>query len=276
MIDPVPDPASAQASGHPRGPIDSHCHLQSLAPGERERALDAARERGVEGFLVPAIRLAEAEEILALCHRHADVWCALGVHPHEAASWREGDERRLAELLADPKAVAVGECGLDFFYDHSPRDVQERVLRAQWSLAISLGLPVVVHNRDSNAAMLALAADPAFAGLAADFHSFAGGLDMARELIARGFYLGFSGMITFPKAANVRAVIPHLPADRELVETDTPYLAPVPHRGKPNQPAYVVEIARRLAEERGESEAQAWARTSASFFRLFAKAGVAR
>src|SRR5688572_25331890 len=114
--------------------IDSHCHLQSLPADERERALDVARERGVGGFLVPATRLDEAEEILGFCHRHEDVWCALGVHPHEASSWRAGDERRLAALLADPRAVAVGECGLDFFYDHSPRDVQERVLREQWGL----------------------------------------------------------------------------------------------------------------------------------------------
>jgi TatD DNase family protein len=257
------------------GPIDSHCHLQSLPPDERERALDRARERGVAGFLVPAIRLADAEEVLALCHRHADVWCALGVHPHEASTWREGDDRRLADLLADPKAVAVGECGLDFYYDHSPREVQERALRDQWSLALALGLPVVVHNRDSNALMLALVAEPAMAGLRGDFHSFAGGLDMARDLAARGFYFGLSGMITFPKAANVREVIPHLPPDRLLVETDTPYLAPVPHRGKPNEPAYVVEIARRLAEEMEEREERIWERTGESFFRLFAKARAA-
>jgi len=256
-----------------RGPIDSHCHLQSLPPGERERALDRARERGVSGFLVPAIRLSDAEEVLDLCHRHPDVWCALGVHPHEASSWQAGDDRRLADLLADPKAVAVGECGLDFHYDHSPREAQERALRDQWSLALALDLPVVVHNRDSNAEMLGLVAEPAFAGLRGDFHSFAGGLEMARDLAARGFYLGLSGMITFPKAGNVREVIPEVPADRLLVETDTPYLAPVPYRGKPNEPAYVVEIARRLAEEMGEGEERIWERTGESFFRLFRRAG---
>ncbi|HEY0781179.1 MAG TPA: TatD family hydrolase, partial [Thermoanaerobaculia bacterium] len=191
--------------------IDSHCHLQSLPEGERERALDAARLRGVRGFLVPCIRLDEAEAILAFCHRHADVWCALGVHPHDASTWGPGDRGRLAALLADPKAVAVGECGLDFYYDHSPRDVQERALREQWELAVELGLPVVVHNRDSNEAMLELVREAGFAALTADFHSFAGGLAMGRELIDRGFYLGLSGMITFPKATNVREVIPLLP-----------------------------------------------------------------
>lgn len=252
--------------------IDSHCHLQSLDPDDRERALDEARERGVRGFLVPAIRLADAPELLALCQRHPDVWCALGTHPHEAAGWREGDAERLAELAADPKCVAIGECGLDFHYDHAPRDVQGGVMREQWRVAIDLGLPVVVHNRESNEAMLAAVAEPEFAALQADFHSFAGGLAMAGELIPRGFYLGFTGMITFRAADNVREVIPHLPPDRELVETDTPYLAPVPYRGKPNRPAYVVEVARRLAEERGETYEETCRRTGENFGRLFARA----
>jgi len=268
------------AGGGPDGPgspgaglIDSHCHLQSLAAGERERALDAARERGVRGFLVPATRLDEADDVLDLCHRHPDVWCALGVHPHEAASWRAGDAERLAALLADTRAVAVGECGLDFHYDHAPRTVQLAVMREQWRLALDLGLPVVVHNRESNEAMLDAVREPAFAGLAADFHSFAGGLAMARELLARGCYLGLSGMITFPKADNVREVLGVLPAERALVETDTPYLAPVPHRGRPNRPAYVVEIAQRLAAAIGESPEAVARQTSQNFFRLFAKAG---
>jgi TatD DNase family protein len=264
--------ATAANIANAAGLIDSHCHLQSLRPDERERALDAARERGVRGFLVPAIRLDQCEEILNLCHRHPDVWCALGVHPHDAASWQDGDAERLAALLADPRAVAVGECGLDFYYDHAPRARQEEVLREQWCLAIDLGLPVVVHNRDSNEAMLAIVHEPAFAHLTADFHSFAGGLDMARDLIARGFYLGLSGMITFPKADNVREVLPILPATHGLVETDTPYLAPVPHRGQPNRPAYVVEIAARLAAETGRTAAEVARQTGDNFFRLFARA----
>jgi TatD DNase family protein len=259
-------------TGPVTGLIDSHCHLQSLSPEERERALDLARERGIRGFLVPCIQLSQAEDILALCHQHPDVWCALGVHPHDASTWQPGDQGRLRELLADPKAVAVGECGLDFYYDHSPREVQFQVLREQWELAIELGLPVVVHNRDSNDEMLSVVREEAFRDLQADFHSFAGGLEMGRELIERGFYLGLSGMITFPRADNVREVIPVLPPDRCLVETDTPYLAPIPYRGKPNQPAYVVEIAARLAQETGETPEQVGRRTGENFFRLFAKA----
>lgn len=254
--------------------IDSHCHLQSLEPGDRERALDAARERGVRGFLVPAIRLSDADDVLELCYRHEDVWCALGVHPHEASTWRDGDEERLRGLLADPNAVAVGECGLDFHYDNSPRDVQERVMRDQWDLALELDLPVVVHNRDSNERMLSVVREERFAELKADFHSFAGGLEMARELVAHDFYLGFTGMVTFNRADNVREVIPAVPPDRLLVETDTPYLAPVPHRGRRNEPAFVVEIAQRVAQETDTSLEELAERTTESFFRLFPKAAI--
>jgi len=252
--------------------IDSHCHLQSLDPDDRERALDAARERGVHGFLVPAIRLSDADELLELCYRHDDVWCALGVHPHEASTWREGDAERLRGLLADPHAVAVGECGLDFYYESSPREVQERVMRTQWTLALELDLPVVVHNRDSNERMLSVVREPQFQDLQADFHSFAGGLEMGRELVAHDFYLGFTGMVTFDRADNVREVIPAVPPDRLLVETDTPYLAPVPHRGRRNEPAFVVEIAQRVAQETDTSLDELAERTTESFFRLFSKA----
>ncbi len=255
-----------------QGLIDSHCHLQTLEPEERSAALETARRRGVSGFLVPAIKLDDAGELLELCHRHDDVWCALGCHPHDASSWRRGDKQRLRRLLADPKAVAVGECGLDFYYDNSPRDVQIRVMREQWELAIELGLPVVVHNRDSNDEMLDVVRSPELAALEADFHSFAGGLDMARELLEHGFYLGMSGMVTFRAADNVREVLPITPPERLLVETDSPYLAPVPYRGKPNRPAYVVEIVERVARELGLTAEAASAATTENFFRLFSRA----
>lgn len=252
--------------------IDSHCHVQSLDPDDRERALDAARERGVTGFLLPAIVLDDVEVLFDLCSRHDDVWCSVGVHPHYASTWNEGDAERLVEWAEDPNVVAIGECGLDFHYDNSPRDVQNRVMREQWRVAMDLGLPVVVHNRDSNEAMLEAVREEEFADLQADFHSFAGGLEMARDLIARDFYLGFTGMVTFKRADNVREVIPELPPERMLVETDTPYLAPIPYRGKQNEPAYVVEIAQRVGEETGETLEQVSRRTGENFFRLFAKA----
>ncbi|MFQ5350625.1 MAG: TatD family hydrolase [Thermoanaerobaculia bacterium] len=249
--------------------IDSHCHLQSLAPDKRETALDEARERGVSGFLVPATRLDEAEEILDLCRRHDDVWCALGVHPHDAASWRPGDDRRLAELLREPSVLAVGECGLDFHYDNSPRGTQLAVFRRQMDLALEADLPVVVHNRDSDEVMLEAVLRDELAGLRADYHSFAGSLEMARALIRRDFYLGVTGMVTFKRADNIREILAEIPADRLLIETDTPYLAPVPYRGKPNRPAYVVEVAEKVAELGDESVEQVARRTSENFLRLF-------
>lgn len=252
--------------------IDSHCHVHHLPADEQDAALDRARERGVRGFLVPATKLADCEEVLALCHRHADVWCALGVHPHDAAGWQPGDGDRLRALLADPKAVAVGECGLDFFYDHSPRDVQDRVFREQLALACELGLPAVVHNRSSDVEMLRVLADPEFRTLRADLHSFAGETETAMAIVGHGHWIGFTGMITFPKGDNIRALVPIVPRDRQLVETDTPFLAPVPHRGKRNEPGWVVEVAERLAQECGETLAETSARTTANFFALFGKA----
>jgi TatD DNase family protein len=246
--------------------------LQSLTAQESAAAIEEARSLGVSGFLVPSLRLEEAEEILALCHRHTDVWCALGVHPHEASSWTPEHRRRLSGLVSDPKVVAVGECGLDFYYDLSDRTTQERVLREQWELALDQALPVVVHNRDSNEVMLEILSDPCFNGLKGDFHSFAGGLEMARQLVPRGLYLGFSGMITFSRAENVREVLPVVPRNRILVETDTPYLAPVPYRGKPSRPAHVVEVAGRVAAELGLTLESLCETSSRNFFRLFPKA----
>lgn len=254
------------------GPIDSHCHLQSLRPEEVGPALDAARERGVRGFLVPAIQLEQADELLELCSRHADVWCALGTHPHDAVTWGPGHAGRLDSLCGEKKVVAVGECGLDFFYDHSPREQQLRAMREQWDVASSHGLPVVVHNRDSNELMTATALLPEYRDLSIDFHSFAGGREMAAAVLGRPCVFGLSGMITFPKADNVREILPLVPRERLLVETDTPYLAPIPYRGKPNRPAYVVEVLHRLAAELGLAPEAAGELTCGNFFRFFPKA----
>ena len=253
------------------GVIDSHCHLQSVPAEEREAVLDRARERGVTGFLIPAIRLSDADLLLELCAAHDDVWCALGTHPHEAGTWQDGDVERLRDLAQEPKVVAIGECGLDFYYDHAPRDVQDRVMRQQWTLAQELGLPVVIHNRDSNEAMTAAYLDPIFETLATDFHSYAGGKAMAEAILPKGAYMGFSGMVTFNRADNVREVLPLIDRDKILVETDTPYLAPVPHRGKTNEPAFVVDVLIRVAQELDLTVQDAADLTRANFHRLFPK-----
>lgn len=261
-----------QATASSKLLVDSHCHLQHYRGDERRALLDRARERGVRGFLVPAVRLEDADDLLALCEAEPDVWCALGVHPHDASSWEAGHEERLRELLAHPKVVAVGECGLDFYYDHAPREVQEQVFRGQIALALEADLPIVVHNRESNDAMVRIVTERGHSGLKADFHSFAGGAAMASALLPHGFSFGISGMVTFPKADNVREVLPGMPHDRLLVETDTPYLAPVPHRGQRNEPAFVVEVAARLAQELGLTPGALAEITTANFLRLFAKA----
>ena len=258
-----------QGLSRPSGLIDSHCHLQALSPDERRRALEQARERGVSGFLVPAIQLSEADDILGLCNSEPDVWCALGTHPHEAQTWKPGDSNRLRDLLSEPKVLAIGECGLDFHYDLCPPDVQIRVLEAQWDLACELDLPVVVHNRESDAVMLQLVRDSKFRNLRGDFHSFSGSLAMAEELINRGFFLGVSGMVTFRNAHNIREIVSILKPSEYLVETDTPYLAPVPFRGKDNRPAYVLEVAQCTAEEMGIELSELTQQTTDNFRRLF-------
>ncbi|MEL7059851.1 MAG: TatD family hydrolase, partial [Acidobacteriota bacterium] len=155
--------------------VDSHCHLQSFEATEREEVLDAARARGVGGFLVPSIELDDRSLLLELSDRHPDVWCSAGCHPNHAETWRRGDAERLADAARDLRIVAIGECGLDFHYDRSPRAHQERVMREQWEVAVDLGLPVIVHNRDSNARMLEIRRRPEFDALRVDFHSFSGG-----------------------------------------------------------------------------------------------------
>lgn len=261
-------PESPESRESPRL-IDSHCHLQSLAPDDRRRALDEARRRGVSGFLVPAIQLSEADDILDFCNSEPDVWCALGVHPHEAQTWRPGDASRLRELLSEPKVLAIGECGLDFHYNHCPPEVQIRVLRAQWDLACELSMPVVVHNRESDEQMIRLVREPDYSDLRGDFHSFSGNLSMAVELIERDFYLGVSGMVTFRNADNIREIVSVLKPAQYLLETDTPYLAPVPYRGKENRPANVLEVAQRTADEMGIELDTLKHQTTANFERLF-------
>lgn len=254
------------------GLIDSHCHLQYFLPDERQAAIDRARSVGVTGFLIPAVKLADAEDILRFAEESEDVWCAIGVHPHEAGSWQSGDQERLASWLDHPKVVAVGECGLDFYYDHAPRDQQILAMREQWEVALDHGLPVVVHNRDSDEAMLSQLESDAFSRLSGVLHSFAAGNEVAEIAAGHGFYFGLSGMVTFPKADNVREILGHVPNERLLLETDTPYLAPVPHRGKKNEPAFMVETTKRVADELSLPIENLAPLTTGNFFRLFERA----
>ncbi len=199
------------------------------------------------------------------------IWATVGIHPHEAAAAQEPSFAELERLAADPRVIAIGEIGLDYHYDHSPRPVQRQVFARQLELAARLGLPVSIHTREAWADTVAAlaAARPSAAGV---FHCFSGSRAEAEEAVALGFYLSFSGILTFPRAEELRAAAAAAPADRLLVETDAPYLAPVPHRGRRNEPAFVAATLAALAALRGWSREEAERVTTANFRRAFPRA----
>jgi TatD DNase family protein len=247
---------------------DSHCHLQmgDGADALIERALVA----GVTRFLVPGTTLQDSAAAAELAASRDGVWAAVGVHPHEAKDFDpDRDGAAFEELARRPKVAAVGEIGLDFHYDHSPRDTQIAVLEWMLDCAERLGLPVILHNRESGAEMLALLERRGPRENAGVFHSFTEDAEFGRAALALGYLVSYSGMITFRAAENIRASAAGLPLDRMLVETDSPFLAPVPHRGEPCEPAFVVETAKKLAEVKGVSLDAVAAATTANFGRLF-------
>lgn len=230
--------------------VDAHCHLHG-GEDEIEAVLARARKSGVGGFVAVAAELSDAEPVLAVARRHADVVASLGLHPHEARAWNPEGEAHLGALLKDPEVRFVGETGLDWHYDLSPRDVQERVFRAQVRMAKCVGKPLMIHTRAAGQETLRiLREEGAPSGV---IHCFSEDRAFAQAALDLGLYLSFSGIITFKKAADIAAIAAWAPLDRILVETDSPYLAPVPHRGKTNEPAYVVHVARHLASLRGIS-----------------------
>lgn len=223
---------------------DDHCHLPE--DGTAAEVLVAARAAGVDRLVHVGTDLATSQGALRLAAEHDGVWATVGVHPHEARHGIDGIEG----LLADPWCVAVGECGLDFHYDHSPRDVQREVFAAQIALAHAHDKALVIHTREAWAETFEVL-DAEGIPERTVFHCFTGGADEADECLARGAYLSFSGIVTFRTAADVRAAAARCPLDRMLVETDSPYLAPVPNRGRPNQPAWVPLVGAGLAEAAG-------------------------
>lgn len=247
---------------------DSHCHLQMAAgPGA---LIDRARAAGVTRFLVPGTTLADSEAAAAMAEPKAGVYAAVGVHPHEAKDFIPArDGARLEELARRPGVVAIGEVGLDFHYDHSPRDRQIEVLEWMVDCAARLDLPLLLHNRESGGEMLALLERRGPRPRAGVFHSFTEDAAYGRKILDLGYVVSFSGMITFRAAENIRSAAAGLPLEEMLVETDTPYLAPVPHRGKPGEPAFVVETAKKLAEVKGVRLEDVAAATTASFRRVF-------
>jgi len=255
--------------------IDSHAHLAMFQDGEVEGVLARAEEAGVERILAPATGPGDLERTVALRDRFPErVVAAVGCHPHEAAALDAALKRRLEGLVGRDGVVAIGEIGLDYHYEIAPREDQRRALAWQLALAVESGLPVVLHEREAWPDFLAaLAAQEGVRGVA---HCFTAGVEAAQEVVARGLAVGIAGMVTFPKAEQVKAMVAALPLDRLLLETDSPYLAPVPHRGQRNEPALVRLVGEAVARERSTSLAEVEAVTSSTFARLFGPgAGVA-
>jgi TatD DNase family protein len=250
---------------------DSHCHLQ-LGEGAPE-LLARARAAGVARFLVPGTTLADSAAAADFADPAAGIFAAAGLHPHEARDFDPArDGARLESLARRPGVVAIGEVGLDFHYDHSPREKQIEVLEWMLDCAKRLALPVLLHNRESGAEMLAALERLGAREGAGVFHSFTEDAAYGRRAIDLGYLVSFSGMITFRAAENIRAAAAGLPLEAMLVETDTPFLAPVPYRGKPCEPAYVVETAKKLAEVKGTSLESVATATTSNFDRLFSRA----
>ena len=254
--------------------IDSHCHIDGERfDADRSEVLARARAAGVTPFIVIGTgnTLTEIRRAVTLAEAEPDVFAAVGVHPHDASAIDDAGFAELATLVAHPRVVAVGETGLDFHYDHSPRDAQEVAFRRQLRLAHAVGKPVVCHIRNAHAEAMSVVDDEQLPAAGGVIHCFTGTPDEARGWVARGFHLSFSGIVTFPaKSADpIRAALHVVPEDRLLVETDAPFLAPAARRGQRNEPAFVVDTASFCARELGVPESQLFAAVTANARRLF-------
>jgi len=251
--------------------VDSHCHLDfpDFAP-ERDAVIARARAAGVDTIVTICTRLDQFDGVRAIAEGDDRIWCSVGAHPHEAADHAALTTERLIELSAHDRVVGIGETGLDFHYDLSPRDVQKQVFRAHIAASKATGLPLIIHAREADneiARILAEEAPPP--GV---LHCFSSGRGLAEFALDLGFYISISGIVTFKNAEELRGIVRDIPADRLLVETDAPYLAPVPYRGKRNEPAFVATTAAAIAALRGVEPETLAAETTANFFRLFTKA----
>lgn len=253
--------------------IDSHCHLDFPDFGsELDVVVARARTAGIERMVTISTRVRQQPDLLAIADRFSDVFCSVGTHPHYAHEELDVTAADLAARSRAPKVVALGEAGLDYHYDNSPREAQERGFRTHIAAARETGLPLVIHSRDAEDETARILEEEMGKGaFAAVLHCFTGGRDLARCAVALGHFVSFTGILTFKNSDALRAIAADLPADRILVETDAPYLAPGKLRGKRNEPAYVVETAKVLAETRGVSFDDIARQTTANFYRLFHK-----
>jgi TatD DNase family protein len=253
--------------------IDSHCHLDfPELKGDLDAVLARARAAGVGLMVTISTRVRQFNELRDLVEAHDNVFCSVGTHPHNAAEEPDIMAEELVDLARHPKVVAIGEAGLDYHYDNSPRDMQKKSFRTHIAAARETGLPLVIHARDADSDIARMLEEETRKG-AFPFvlHCFTGGPDLARRGLALGGYISFSGVITFKNAETLREIALAVPSDRLLVETDAPYLAPEPMRGKTNEPGFVAHTAARLAALRGVREAEMARMTTENFFRLFKK-----
>ncbi len=253
--------------------IDSHCHLDFPDfAAELDAVVTRARAAGIERMVTISTRVKRHDGVLAIAERFPDVFCSVGTHPHHAHEELDVTAADLVARSHTAKVVALGEAGLDYHYDNSPREAQERAFRTHITAARATGLPLVIHSReaDDDTARI-LEAETGKGAFPAVLHCFTGGPDLARRAVALGHFISFTGILTFKNSDALRAIAAELPADRILVETDAPYLAPGKFRGKRNEPAYVVETAKVLAETRGVSFDEIAKQTTTNFFRLFGK-----
>jgi TatD DNase family protein len=253
--------------------VDSHCHLNYKGLVEEQAAvLIRARARGVTAMLNIATRESEWDDVLATAEREPDVWATVGIHPHEADAHPHVDTLKLVERARHPRVVGIGETGLDYYHDHSDRAAQQASFRAHIAACRETQLPVVVHTRDAEADTLAILADEMGKGnYPGVIHCFTASGAFADRALELGFYISISGIVTFRNARDLQETAARLPGERMLIETDAPFLAPVPHRGKTGEPAFVADTARFLAQLRGEEVEELQARTAANFHTLFAK-----
>jgi TatD DNase family protein len=251
--------------------FDTHCHLdEGSFPEGADAVIARARDVGVQHFTCIGVGSIEhARFALSLAERRSDVVATAGVHPHDANAYDDAYERELEALGSSERVVAIGEMGLDYHYDHSPRDVQATVFRRQIALARKLGKPIVVHTRSAPEDTLAILGEEGASAVGGIIHCFSEDVSFARGALDLGFYLSFSGIVTFKRAESVHEAARFAPLDRLLVETDSPYLAPVPLRGRKCEPSHIVHTAARLSELRGEELAELARATSENAFRAF-------
>lgn len=254
--------------------VDSHCHLEYDSFAEEGSAvIERAQAVGVGTCVTIGTKLSTFPKTLAVAERYKNVWCSVGVHPHDAAAEPLTDAAVLVEATRHPKVIGIGETGLDYYYDHSPRAEQATNFLVHIDAAQETGLPLIIHTRDAEDDTIAILEEKLKkAPFGAVLHCFSGTAKLAEAGLKMGMYLSASGVITFKKANELRAVFQDVPLNRLLVETDSPYLAPIPHRGKRNEPSFVVHTAKVLAELKGVSEDEIARVTTDNFFRLFAKA----